>query len=516
MKGHGKIEISPFLGATAGSIEALSPLLRDSLGGDKKFLSADDVFVFSLTDPDPLKPSWNFGRSGLKELGKSMQEPDHEASSGDSCIPAGYTYFGQFIDHDITHDLHTKLDPTGNHPVLSYLYQGTPMLDLNSVYGRTGEQLNKGKFELGQMTGGGFYQPFDLPRTPSDIWLDDGSLVKAGTASIPDARNEDNLIVSSMHLLFMVFHNALLEESGLDQNTDSGREIRKKVLLHYQWLVLRDYLDRICDSDTYNEVVVAGAKPKFYTPHPSGFFYMPLEFSGAAFRFGHSQVRARYNWSAATKSVPTRRLLRVTGLHELTGSNATLDKWKIDWTRFLEYKGSRGGTPGVNYARKINTWISSALSDLPPDDPNQPAKVLAQRTLMRGRDPYRLPSAQALAKQIGITPMTPKDIYYLGATTDERKRLFDQYDYHKRTPLWFYILLEASKNEGEKLGPMGSRIVAEVLYQLAKRSPVSIVDENGDVATGIAGSPFSKELKNGTFCLKHVAEYVSRKFPGKM
>ena len=58
-----------------------------------------------------------------------------------------------------------------------------------------------------------------------------------------------------------------------------------------------------------------------------------------------------------------------------------------------------------------------------------------------------------------------------------------------RTPLWYYLLAEAKHHGGQRLGPVGSTIVAEVLIGLVRRSDDSILRTPGWTPTLPAATP---------------------------
>ena len=214
--------------------------------------------------------------------------PDSEENFG---IPAGYTYLGQFIDHDITLDaVSLSMQQEDVSAVENFR---TPALDLDSLYGRgpddqpymfddTGRLFLMGDRDL---TAGADGPPLtiDLPRFK-------------GRAIIGDKRNDENVIVSQLHGLFIGLHNAL---AIADKNA-SFDAVRQQVRWHYQWLVLFDYLPRIVGRPLVDALLpTIGLPPelKYFKPSPTAF--MPVEFSGAAYRFGHSMVRPIYRLSDA-------------------------------------------------------------------------------------------------------------------------------------------------------------------------------------------------------------------------
>ncbi|HYS72985.1 MAG TPA: peroxidase family protein, partial [Thermoplasmata archaeon] len=236
----------------------------------------------------------------LDALARAMVEPEpkegEDVTAGDNPdIPAGFTYLGQFVDHDLTFDPTSKLQ-RDNDPDALVDFR-TPRFDLDAVYGRgpddqpflyedDGVRLLIGTNEAGED---------DLPRNAK------------GRALLGDARNDENLIVSQLALGFLKYHNKVVEAPSVaelppERRFDEGRRI---VRWHYQWAVVHDFLARLVGNDVIDDVL----RPvSFKVPAGSGaktiktlspvlkFFhwrarpFMPVEFSVGAYRFGHSMV----------------------------------------------------------------------------------------------------------------------------------------------------------------------------------------------------------------------------------
>ena len=396
--------------------------------------------------------------AAIRAIAALMVEPDGlpDGPEGENkMLPAGYTYFGQFVDHDITFDPASSLTRL-NDPDRLIDFR-TPRFDLDNVYGEGPDdepfmydQLpeRRGQFLIGKVPSSN--EP-DLPRN------------EQGTALIGDPRNDENVIVSQLQLAFLSLHNRVLARVQTEEKL-TGREAftRAQTLVrwHYQWVVLFDYLPRIC-GPVAGEVLKR--KPdktgyttdlRFYKFRDSP--YMPVEFSGAAYRFGHSQIRQRYDLNAVVSGVP---IFLPPESHP--GSNSDLrgfrrlpNSWTLDWRRFLDF----GTGASHQNGRRIDERLSRALTSIPAGpDPDRGAS-LAALNLLRG---WRLglPSGQAVAKAIGIAPLSNDE---LGLTTV----LGDA-----EAPLWFYVLKEAGQLGGAHLGPVGARIVAEVIVGLAKADP---------------------------------------------
>jgi len=409
---------------------------------------------------------------------KDVSDADEELDTKfDGPIPAGFTYLGQFIDHDITFDPVSSLqrlqDPNGLRDFR------TPRLDLDSLYG-DGPNNNpfmydpdvdngKTKFLIGKNDAG----EDDLPRNKLSP---DGQLPR-GRALIGDPRNDENIIVSQLHLLFLKFHNKVVEVArrrfpGL-QGDDLFIEAQRITRWHYQWLVVDDFLRRVVGEDVIKDILVkqaytAGAGARGQRRDVKLLFYhwrrepfMPVEFSAAAYRFGHSMIRPDYRLNETTEDeIPIFRRGRLrTETGDLRGFRPLPSGFTIDWSFFFEV----GDASNLQHARKIDTKLAERLRKVAAVDP---PKALAVRNLRRGRA-LGLPTGERVAQAMGLEPLI---IPALGSP--RFGGLFDG-----RAPLWYYILKEAEVlNDGQRLGPVGGRIVAEVLLGLLKGDRFSYVN----------------------------------------
>jgi hypothetical protein len=451
----------------------------------------DFLFLELQHNLDNLLPEAKKTRDDLVALGEAMADSGRDAA-GDSSCSAAYTYFGQFVDHDIT--LEKSAQPGMRPPVEPDL---TPLplqdtreqkknmraatLTLDSIYGlpapRKGERM-----EIGKVTEiNGTYEPFfrppgkddenDLPRRRPD---DDPR--RDREALIGDPRNDDNTIIAQLHVAFLRAHNALIDEG---ETFDGARSLLQQ---HYQHVVIHDFLKQIAEPSIVDDIVENGNR--VYKPDEDEFF-MPLEFSVAAYRFGHSMVRAEYdfnlNFNRTTFPASLGLLFGKTALSgELARAPVTLpENWIIEWENFFE------GGQFFNKARKIDTQLVEPLQHLQniegEDEPDLAAK-LAVRNLLRGYL-LRMPTGQAVARALRKKLQGVRDIPVLSpqqikdaAASNKQRRLLDDSGFDERTPLWYYILAEAAVLEGgECLGPVGSTIVAEVLVGLVRRSEHSIL-----------------------------------------
>jgi Animal haem peroxidase len=464
----------------------------------------DFGFLFGGIQDDPvnLLPERRRTRNALVDLGRTMQT----GGGGDSPIPAAYTYFGQFVDHDITLELESAALPELVDPDLTPLRLGqiremirnarTATLELDSVYGAPAPRDGE-KMRIGRVAPFGRRPPNkddfnDLPRRrrrPGDPERDREAL-------IGDPRNDENLIVAQLHVAFLRAHNRLVNQG------EDFIGARKLLRQHYQQIVLHDFLKQIVDEQIVDETI---AQNRVYTPSEDRVF-MPLEFSVAAYRLGHSMARARYNFNINFQPATFDELFTFTALSGELGDFDTLPQlWIIQWENFVDV-----GAPFAR-TRSIDTMLVEPLFELR----NLQGGILqgdrarlAVRNLLRGYL-LRLPTGQAVARQLGqrlqgvrtIPVLTPQQIRDAAASPEQVQVLQDT-GFLERTPLWYYILAEAAVLEGgERLGPVGGTIVAEVLVGLVRRSANSIL-------TPANWQPTLPSAQAGTFTLTDLLKFA--------
>ena len=238
---------------------------------------------------------------------------------------------------------------------------------------------------------------------------------------------------------------------------------------HYQHIVIHDFLKRIADPAIVEDILTKG--PKAFNPDDAHFF-MPLEFSVAAYRFGHSMIRAVYDFDLNFRPASLDLLFTFTALSGGIGGFDTLpENWIIEWENFLDV--------GRPFARthSFDTLLVEPLAQLPGITgatlPGRMAR-LAVRNLLRGYL-LRLPTGQAAAAALGLTPLTGQQLSDAAGNPNQRTALHAG-GFEDRTPLWYYILAEAAHGGGNRLGPLGSIIVADVLIGLVRRSEDSILN----------------------------------------
>jgi Animal haem peroxidase len=439
-----------------------------------------------------------------ENLEKGESTPDApitkaEPTDENPTIPAGYTYLGQFIDHDITFDPASSLQQFNDPDALEDFR--TPRLDLDCVYGRGPadqpylyQKPGRTKFILGQDKGVHEMNRPDLQRTAD------------GTALIGDKRNDENKIVAQVQALFLKFHNKVFDElaSRFTPGKEDERflEAQRIVRWCYQWIVLNDFLPKVCDRNIVKNVMPEegrrGPNLQFYVPH-DGNAYIPIEFAVAAYRFGHSMVRPSYALNDTAKSsgffnfnekqVPFGRIPifvahahastdALNGFGELSPELPTF--WGIDWSFFFGALGrAKPGAPQIPQpSYRIDSSLVDPLGDLPEfaaAGVPSPFTSLAFRNLLRGFR-MRLPSGQRVAQMMGVKTLSEEELW---SVKNEQEKLEDWPEgtvflrknkkwLEGSAPLWYYILKEAEvRHHGHHLGEVGSRIVAETLIGLA-------------------------------------------------
>jgi Animal haem peroxidase len=470
-------------------------LLSESVGGRTAAAAAAEA-----------GPPFRFSRMGPRGVGVQLSDGVRKklanvmtaGGGGPAGIPAGFTYLGQFVDHDLTFDKTTVM--LGTHKSPAQLLQGrSPSLDLDSLYGAGPLDPESEKFykadklhlKTGNTVAAGdpAMNGFDLPRGA-------GNSKKAKRkAIIPDFRNDENLAVAQTHLAFIRFHNRIVDTLPSSvppaQRFATARELAVK---HYQWMIKTDYLPRICAAGAVNDVFNNGRKAFEVGAVPTEVPTMPIEFSVAAFRLGHAMIRRAYNWNIrfddGAGTLDWLFTFSATG-GDLFGELKLASNWIADFRRLYDFKEANRNDLAVpaakfNRAMRIDTTLVDPLKNLPagtfggPNVPlDDPRANLAFRNLTRAKM-VRLATGQQMAKflknkGVNLTALTKAQLRdgkngadLSGMTQAQRQAVLTD------TPLWFYVLREAELNNG-KLKGVGARIVAETFHRAIEGSSASIV-----------------------------------------
>ena len=437
---------------------------------------------YSRLFPTPARPLSTSDETKLIKLGEAMR---YDVEREGTLTPrVGYTYFSQFVGHDLTHDP-TPLDgpylapgETLNHRTpyldLDHVYGGGPKQSPDLYYGEPGSE----RFNVGVTTPGGYER--DLPIENGAILLGDGE----------DMRNLDNLILRQLHVLFLKFHNEAIRQLSAMPPSFTGfehcrsrtifDEARRLVCWHYQWIVRHDLLPRILHPSIWN----MEARRVWVSPHQKDGFAIPIEFSLAAFRFGHSMVRNAYALNCRQRRVTISDLMALG--HK---PSPIEDDFVIEWGRFFD--GLPGSGP-VASSSFIDSSIAAPLHDLSPsiirlsnrmEHSIEPPR-LPVRTLLRGAR-AQLPSGQEVADALVRQGVIESEDRLSNAqvtqnTCNHSGTVLRDVGLEENTPLFYYLLKEAELiAHGLTLGPVGSYIVAAVIEGALEADPDSYVSVIG-------------------------------------
>jgi hypothetical protein len=473
-------------------------LLAEARGGRAAEAEPEDARTAAAAAPAAAKaPPFRFSRMGPKgarplarAIRKKVAQEMTQGGGADSNIPAGYTYLGQFIDHDLTFDK-TKVSLGANVAPVDLLQGRSPSLDLDSLYGagpndpRSEKFFDSSgrKFKLGKTVselGIPAKQDFDLPRDPNKK-----------LAVVPDARNDENLAVAQTHLAMMRFHNRVVDELSSEPADKRFGRARRAVTKHYQWMIRHDYLPRICEPSIVNDVFTNGRKVFESNADATDVPTMPVEFSVAAFRLGHSMIRRAYDWNRVFDDGggSLDLLFAFTATSGFLGNGERLPStWIADWRRLYQFEQNALKVPAgkFNFAKRIDTSLVNPLASLPPGSfgkRNPPSDRLvanlAFRNLARAKM-VKLATGQQMVKRlqdkgVSVTALTPAQIRDGNGGADLSSLSADgRAQFLERTPLWFYILREAEFNNG-RLDGVGARIVAETIHRAIEGSRFSIL-----------------------------------------
>jgi hypothetical protein len=446
-------------------------------------------------------PPARFDEDMLRDLARAMTAPfeanptpedqaDDEENTGsadDPGISAGYTYLGQFIDHDLTFDPVSSLDRQNDPDALVDFR--TPRFDLDCVYGRgPNDQPYLYRDDGRTMVLGARLAPNRTDPNPREVPRNTPEAGEPARALIGDPRNDENVIVSQLQSAMLRFHNRVAAVLGSSAQFD---EIQRMVRWHYQWVVLHDFLPTVIGKAMVADILGSPAghpespvnpQLRFYLPKNSAF--LPIEFSVAAYRFGHSMIRPQYRLNLG--NADRFPIFSVDG-NDLRGFRPFAVDHAIDWSLFFRFDANAParGRERVQPAYKPDTALVNPLGSLPASIAANPSS-LAERNLLRG---WRmgLPSGQAVARAMGLEPI-PDEKLKLGKATEANTRSNPTLasvspKYANNAPLWLYVLCEAQQgfvnNQTPiRLGKVGGRIVGEVFVGLMLEDGHSYLRQN--------------------------------------
>jgi hypothetical protein len=487
-----------------------------TLAPSSKFFNGRFGRMFRALPPADFGANDTASDAALAQLGAAMVADEDAPKDGpddeESGIPALYTYLGQFIDHDLTFDPASSLQRQNDPDAL--IDFRTPRFDLDSVYGRGAPDqpylyADGRLFLLGdELTGGALGQAVtahDVPRSSAR----DANPSAQARAIIGDPRNDENVIISQLQGLMHRFHNKLAN----DRPELTFAQVQREVRFHYQWVVLNDFLPTIVAHDVLKHVLPHLDKgsnvhldpPRLAFYHFTDSMFVPLEFSAAAYRFGHSMVRPGYRLNDAIGPFAIFPLADRPGDPGLTGFDEFPRDWAIDWGRFIDLQprpfgddndaADPGNPQRTQLAYKIDTSLVNPLSNLPARVASDPPPSLGGRNLLRGWR-MRLPSGQDVARAMGV-PVLDDSAIRIGKFTDLpgdiKGNVVDQGGtaFAGNCPLWTYVLAETVQfdtkfktTDGTKtittqqLGPVGGRIVAETIVGILAGDSSSFLNQD--------------------------------------
>jgi hypothetical protein len=364
-------------------------------------------------------------------------ELDLGAGGDDAVQAAGWPFFGQLLAHDTTADRSPLM---GGVETDALRNARSPRLNLEMLYadGPVGSpymfDLNDAaKFLLSP-------DGYDVPRNPQ------------GIALIGDPRNDVHIFSLSLHVALLHAHNRIVDHlraSGVPE-ADVFEQARMTLTWHYQWIVVHDFLPRLVGRPLVDEVLEDGGK--WFAPEPMKAF-IPLEYADAAYRYGHGQIRHAYHLVEGGPELPL--------FPDLVGFGPLPEDHRLDLAQIFDVPGR----PPAQRAKRLDGRLAASLIGLPERITGAVDETayrsLAVRDLLRG-DTTGLPSGEEVAKLLDVPPLT-EEMWPGG------------------TPLWFYILKESEYlADGDRLGPVGGRIVAEVLIGLLRADPASYLSLEPD------------------------------------
>lgn len=556
LKGHGKNAVlngdqSAYADRTVMAAEAACGFRAGQYPPDPRTGPFDYYFPDGASLPDDADAM----TEALDALAVATIENENPPKN--SAIPPVFTYFGQFIDHDITANTDreggvSKIDEKTVAPLSrTAVSSGVgnlrfAALDLDSVYGGGFEEgpiskmlrkaLRSPRLPAKMEVGVDFNVPgvqAPLPNDPGrdllrldwavnsgqvdldvlrtggqdilDHFFHDGNPATPNLAAavIGDARNDENLAVAQFHLAILRLHNKIVDEAPADVQA-KGREAtylwaRSLTRWTYQWLVRHAYLPAICDADTLAEIEKNG--PVLYNEliqkHPAtgDILPMPLEFSVSAFRFGHSMARASYDWNPRFSAADNARAT-FEQLFLFTGKGMPTPRLPSNWPIFWEWFVHPPAGDDERSALKIDTGLNKHFKKMRNEKPGQSGAMahLAKRNLRRG---YRLniPTAQGCLASLEKKGIKLPALSEAQLLSGHTKAAVEAGAFHKATPLWFYVLKEAEVLAGgDTLGPLGTMIVADTLIGLIEHTPRSYVSE---APSGAAWTPADSVRPDG-------------------
>ena len=494
----------------------------------------DNTFTRMFPDLPPFARPTDEARDQAKKLGEkgglidaldNLTDPIQSIINPSAFSPnnpdnpnmtAGVTFFGQFLDHDITLDPRSPLlEPS--HPGRTTNFR-TVAFDLDSVYGDGPDgspelyDTSSGDIKLrieaipgSELVSRKGAVRFDLPRDAGN------------NAVLGDSRNDEHVVLAQFHLAMLRFHNAVVDQLRAD-SANAGKSpqqifkmAQRQVRWHYQWIIVHEFLPLTIGQARVDDILQKGLR--YYRVYDT--FdgrrdkrlrnpQLPIEFSVAAYRFGHSQIRPSYRLNFGPDGGQPFFAFLFDDTQDpndpdpidLRGGKRAARRF-VDWQTFFNF-----GDGNFRPNKKIDSKLSSVVMLLPgsrgpaPGLPSDGVQSLASRNLMRHVN-FGIPSGQAIARRMGVPALSPTQL-----------EMLTPFGMEKNTPLWFYILKEAELMEdGLRLGPVGSRIVGEVFVGLLK------ADESSYLAAQPGWTPVLQSATPGDFRITDMLTFAGVVLP---
>jgi Animal haem peroxidase len=492
--------------ATVAAASSIPAVARAQRSRPPRFVIREDRFGRMFPDLDPFfRDNSSSLQAAMREIGKrgGMLDANDKLDDGGEAAAtaliadpnlslnnpnnpahtAGTTFMGQFLDHDMTFDLNSRLavvtEPTASPN------ERTPALDLDSVYGG-GPRADQ---ELYQSVARGSR---DLPtklRIESGGRFEDVPRNRDRSAIIADPRNDENMMISGLQTAFILHHNKCVDHVRERDRRLGSEEVyeraRQLTTWHYQWIIVHEFLPLFIGQSMVDDILRNGRR--FYRPSVP---FIPVEFQGAAYRFGHTLVRPSYraNLNGDNDNGPFFGMIfdpsgeGQSDPVDLRGGARARRRF-IDWQTFFDFgptftDGPGNTNPAIRPNKLIDTKISSPMFRLPigaiaggvPGDEIS----LPSRNLLR-HITWGIPSGQSIARAMGAPVLS-------GENDSVLKELGGfGFNLGESTPLWFYVLREGFVlgNGGRHLGPVGGRIVGEVFIGLLQLDRDSYLNARG-------------------------------------
>ncbi len=370
-----------------------------------------------------------------------MRASSEEAGENRRSMPAGYLYLKIFIEHDLTFFAYSN-HSTGS-PFNSLLKGFSPELNLRSIYGRNPsgqpylydwEDPTKFLLTTNEKTG-----RTKLPVNDQNVPV------------IADRRNNTHPVLYDLHVLFCTFHNHVvdyLRAKGLKNGV--FEEAQKLVQWHYQWMILYDFLPRLCSTSVSKQL-------NHFDPDPHQVdkqHTLSAEFLLAAFRFDGPLHESMQH--LRSQENPNQ---------EQDEENEGITDWH-NYFPLAEQNSLYAGPIQACWPHQHDTLPLFPLPGITDGTEENELLYLGEQ--------YGLPSGEALAKIYGIEPLSKNQL----GTIELLKEVNADSDFYEisnlETPLWYYLLKEADIHEnGQRLGETGSRVIIETFQSVLGNDPTS-------------------------------------------